>query len=83
MDFNSAFIGLREERRLRVLENNMMTRIIRRKRDEVTGEWKKVHNEELYDLYSSPNIFRVIISKRMRLARHVARMERGEVYTGF
>ena len=53
------------------------------KRDEVTGEWRKLHNAELNDLYASPNIFRVIKSRKMRLTWHVARMGRGEVYTGF
>jgi hypothetical protein len=52
------------------------------KREDVTGEWRKLHNEELNGLYSSPNIIQVIIS-RIRWARHVARMERVEVYTGF
>jgi hypothetical protein len=49
-----------EERRLRVSENRMLRRIFGSKRDEVTGEWRKLHNEELNNLYSSPNIFRVI-----------------------
>jgi hypothetical protein len=53
------------------------------KRDEIKGEWRNLHNEELNDMYSSSNIVRVIRTKRMRRARHVARMERGEVYTGF
>ena len=49
----------------------------------MTGEWKKLHNEELNDLYCSPNIFRLSKSTRMRWAEHVARMGRGEAYTGF
>ena len=52
----------------------MLRRIFGAKRDEVTGEWRKLHNEELNDLYCSPNIVRVIKSKRMRLAENVARM---------
>jgi hypothetical protein len=52
------------------------------KRDEVTGEWRKLHNEELHDLYCSPNIVQVIKSRRMRWAGHVARMGRGEGCTG-
>jgi len=51
--------------------------------DEETGEWRKIHNEELNDLYSSPNIVRVIKSKRMRWAEHEAGIGRGEAYTGF
>ena len=71
----------REERRLRVLENRVLRRIFGAKRDEVTGEWRKLHNEELNDLYCSSNIVRVIKSRRMRWAGHVARMgERRGVY---
>ena len=53
------------------------------KRDEVAGEWRKLHSEELIDLYSSPNIIRAIKSRRMRWVGHVARMRRGDVHTGF
>jgi hypothetical protein len=54
------------------------------KRDEVTGEWRRLHNKELYALYSSPNIIRVIKSRRLRWAGHIARMgERNVAYTGF
>jgi len=65
---------LREERKLRVFENMVLRRIFGSRRDEVTGEWRGLHNEELNDLYSSPNIVRVIKSRRMRWAGHVARM---------
>jgi hypothetical protein len=62
-----------------VFENRVLRVIFGPKRDEVTGEWRKLHNDELHDMYSSPNIERVIKSRRMRYARHVARMgeERG------
>ena len=74
---------MREERRLRVFENRVLRRIFWLKRDEVTGEKRKPHKEELNDLYSSPNRVRVIKSRRMRWAEYVARMGRGEAYTGF
>jgi len=65
---------LREERRLRVFENRVLRKVFGPKRDEVTGEWRKLHNEELNDLYPLPNIVRVVKSRRMRWAGHVARM---------
>ena len=75
---------LREERSLRELENRVLRRIFGTKRDEVTGEWRKLHNEELNDLYCSHNIVRVIKSRRMRWTGHVARMgERRGVYRVF
>jgi hypothetical protein len=71
-------LTLRGERRLRVFENRVLRRVFGPKRNEVTGEWRKLHNEELNDVYSLPNIVRVVKSK-MRCAGHVARMgeERG------
>jgi len=77
------FFTLREEHRLRVFESRMLRRIFGSKRDEVTREWRKLRNEEVNDLYSSPKIVRVIKSRRMRWAGHVACMRGGEVYTGF
>jgi len=67
-------LTLREERRLRVYEHRVLRKLFGPKRDEVTGEWRKLHNEELNDLYSLPNIARVVKSRRMGLAGHVARM---------
>ena len=67
-------LSLREERRLRVFENMVLRRVFGSKRDEVTGEWRKLHNEELNDLYTSRNIVRVIKRRRMRWTGHVARM---------
>jgi hypothetical protein len=60
-----------------VFENRVLRRIFGPKRDKVTGKWKKLHNEELNNLYSSSNIVRVIKSRRMRWARHVERMGEG------
>ena len=72
-------LTLQQERKMRVFENMVLRRIFGPRRDEVTGEWRRLHNEELNDLYTSPNIVRVIKSRRMRWAGHVARMgeERG------
>ena len=70
-------LTLREERRLRVFANRVLRRVFGPKRDEVTGESRKLHNEELSDLYSLPNIVRVVKSRRMRWAGHVARMGEG------
>jgi len=73
---------LREEHRLILFKNRVLRRIFGPKRDEVTMEWRKLHNEELSDFYSSPNIIRVIKMRRMEWEGHVARRE-GEAYTGF
>jgi hypothetical protein len=66
----------REEHRLGVFENRVLRRVFGPKRDEVTGDWRKLHKEELHDLYSSPSIIRIMKSRRMRWAGHVARMGR-------
>ena len=74
-------LTLREKRRLRLFENKVLRRIFGPKRGEVAGEWRKLHNEELNDQSSAPNVVRVIKSKRMRWAGHVARVgERKGVY---
>jgi hypothetical protein len=68
---------------MKAFDNRVLRRVFGPRRDEATGEWGKLHNEELNDLYSSPNIFRVIKSRRMRLAGHVERMGVGKAYAGF
>ena len=74
-------LTLKERCRLRVSEKRVLRRIFGPKRDEITREWRKLHNEELYDLYCSLNIVWVIKSRRMGWAEHVASMgERGSVY---
>jgi len=70
---NAAILAV-EERKLRVVDNMLSRRIFGPRRDEVTGEWMRLRNEELNDLYSSPNIVRVMKSRRMRWTGHVARM---------
>jgi hypothetical protein len=74
---------LREEHRLRVFEERLLRGIFGPKRDGVTGKWRELHNEELYDLYSSPNVIQVIKSRIMRWVGHVACMGRVEVRAGF
>jgi hypothetical protein len=74
-------LTLREEQRLRVFENRVLRRIFGPKRDEVTGDRRKLHNEELHN--SSPNIIRMIKSRRMRWGGHVARMEGRGMHIGF
>ena len=76
-------LSLREKRRLRLFENWVLRRIFGPRRDKLTGEWRKLSNEEFNDLDSSPNNVQVIKSRILRWAGHVARMERGEAYTAF
>jgi hypothetical protein len=66
-----------------VFENRVLRRIFGPKRDEVSGGWRKLHNEELHNLYSSPNIIRMIMSRRMIWVGHVARMGRRGMYMGY
>jgi hypothetical protein len=73
-------LTLKEEHRLKVFENRVLRRIFGPKKDEVTGEWRKLHNEELRDLYVLPCIIRIIMLRRMRWAGHVARMGKRNVY---
>jgi hypothetical protein len=67
-------VVLREEHRLRVYENRVLSRICGPKREEVTGDWRRLHNDELHNLYGSPNIITVIKLRRMKWAGHIARM---------
>jgi hypothetical protein len=76
-------LKLREEYRLRVFEKRVLRRIFGPKRDKVTGDWRKLHNEELRNLYSSSNIIRMIKSRSMRWERHVARMGRRGMHIGY
>jgi hypothetical protein len=74
-------LTLREEHRLGEFENRVLRRIFGLKRDDVTGEWRELHNEELHDLYSSPSIIRIMKARRIRCVGHVARMgEKGNAY---
>jgi hypothetical protein len=66
-------LALREEHRLRVSENRLLRRILEPKRDEVTGRWRKLYDEELHNLYSSPSVIITIKKRRMRWTGHVAR----------
>jgi hypothetical protein len=76
-------LTLREEHRLRVFENRVLRRIFGPKRDEVTRDCRKLHNEELHNLYSSPNIIRMMKSRRMRGAGNVAQMGRRGMHIGY
>jgi hypothetical protein len=76
-------LTLREEHRLRVFEKRVLRRIFGPKRDEVTREWRKLHNEELHDLYCPASIIRIIKSGRMRWVGHVARVGRREMCIGY
>ena len=76
-------LALREERRLKVFEGRVLRRIFGPRRNGVTGEWRKLHNEELNDLYSSPSIIRAIKMRRMRWVGHVTRMGERRFIQGF
>jgi hypothetical protein len=74
---------LREECRPRIFGNRVLRRIFCPKRDNVTGDWRKLHKKALYVVYSAPDTIRVMKSRKLKWAGHVARMGRGEVHTGF
>jgi hypothetical protein len=77
------FLTLRDEHTLSVFENRVLRRIFGPKRDEMTGGWRKLHNEELHNLYFTPSIIRKIKSRRMRWAWHVAQMGRRGMHIGY
>jgi hypothetical protein len=81
--WNKGPATLREEHRLRVFENRVLRGIFGPKRDEVTGGWRQLHNEELHNLYSSASIIRMTKSRRMRCAGHVARMGKRRMHIRF
>ena len=72
-------LTLREEHRLRLFENKVLRKIFGAKKDEITGEWRKLHNAELHSLYSSPNIIKSLKSRRLRWAGHVALIEQSRI----
>jgi hypothetical protein len=76
-------LTLREKHRLRVFENRVLRRMLGAERDKVTGQRRRLNNEELHELYSSLNFLQLVKSTQMRQMRHVAGMGRGEVHTGF
>jgi hypothetical protein len=76
-------LTLREEHRLKVFDNRVLRRVFGPKRDEVTGDWRKLHNEELHNLYLSPSIITMIRSRMMEWAGHVARMGRKRMHIGY
>jgi hypothetical protein len=76
-------MSVRDEHRLRVFENRVVRRMLDSERDEMTGDWRKLHNEELHNLYSSPSIIRMIKSRRMRWVGTIARMGRSGMHMGY
>jgi hypothetical protein len=76
-------LTVREEHKLRMFENRVLRRILGPKRDGDTSRWRKLHNEELHTLYSSPSVIRIIKPRRMRWARHVTRMGRRGTCIGY
>jgi hypothetical protein len=82
-EYETWFLTLEEEHRLRVFENRVLRRMFGTKRGEVIGEWRKLHSGELYNLYSSPNIIRQIKSRRMKWTIIWHAWKRGETCTGF